>query len=224
LTLVVLALAIVGATAFAALRTRGTGPVSASDVATRAEASRLKFGAALRPDSTLHVVEISYSATRPTAGPWVWPERARSEWFAYFGPDGNLASLRTESTNADTGELDGLTELRDGQLVSTDIATGETMSYPFNATAAEIRDRLLGAVDQVAQLVSPETSARRTSVAGEEAFVVERTGGRGTTRRSYYRASDYMELRWEVFDAGGKLIESKDRPVFEILPGNHAPS
>jgi len=224
LTLVVLALAIVGAAVFAALRTRGTDSVSASDVAARAEAARVKLGAALGPDSTLHTVEVSFSESRPSSGPWVLPVNTRTESFVYFGAGGNLAALHTETTDADSGALVQTVELRQGQLVYTDIATGETTSHAFNATAEELRDRLMGAVDQVAQVVSPEASARRTNIAGKQAFVVERSGGRGTTRRSYYSASDYVTLRWEVFDAGGKLIESKDRPVFEILPGNHAPS
>jgi hypothetical protein len=224
----ILAVAIVSVSAFVgvALTQFGTASVSAQEVAERAELAESKLLDDLGPDTTLHVVEVSYAPRRGAESgeerPFRLPERHRSEWWAYFAPDGQLSTLRTEVRDESSGELVQTIDWIDGSLVYTDVPSGEIKSHEFRTFSEEtLREQIGAAQIQAVDLVAPDGAAKSHEVEGIDAFVVDR-GNNGFVTRSYISKQDYREIKWERLE-GDTVVQSRSMPLFEIVAGNQSP-
>jgi hypothetical protein len=179
----------------------------------------------LGPDTTLHVVQVGYRADPPPPGPWVLPKRWRMEYWAYLAPDGVLASLVSETRDADSGTLVQTASSANGVLTMIDTASGKTNKAPLAGTpgqdAALLRARLDELQDQSWTLVAADARAKSTAVNGQDAWVIDLTWARGI-QRTYVGKKDYRELKWERM-VGDAIIESRETPTFEVVKGNASP-
>ena len=216
----VLVLGVVVAGVLAAMQLSGSESVSAKTVAQRAEAARSSLVAGLGADSTLHIVQVAYDPHDLPPGPFVLPDHYRLEWWAYFGADGRLADFRSETRDEGTGEVVQSANLINSDLVITDTHSGQTSVIKgFQASAADIEERIVGAQSETAALVAPDAAATSARVDGSDTYVVEATGSGGKVRRAYIDKADYREVKWEII-ANGDVAQSMANPVFEALPGD----
>jgi len=191
---------------------------SARTVADRARAVQSELVANLGPDTTLHAVGATYKPGKIPPGPFVLPERVRGEWWLYFDATGAPAGYRSEAYDAATGEMVQTGALVDGKFVITDTLSGQSRIFAFDTNAADIVQQLAQAQIEVATLVAPDADAASGRVGGTETYVLDIAAGNGI-RRSYIDKATYREVKWEILDSGGNVIESKETPVLEVLPG-----
>jgi hypothetical protein len=201
--------------------------VNAEVVVGRAEAAQSALLDGLGPDSTLHIVQEAYRPHDIPAGPFVLPERYKLEWWAYFGSEGDLSSLRSETRDEATGAVVQTAEFTGGQLVITDTASGETnVVASFQPTTESLRHTLVNAQAETSALVDPGAAAKTANVHGKSAYVVEMVAGTDNRRirRVYVDRVDYREVKWEILDADRTVIESRETPLIEIVRGELAPT
>ena len=181
-------------------------------MAQRAQAAQSRLLEGLAPDTTLHVVQLDYEP-KPGAstGPFVLPERRRTEYWAYFGPDGDFAGMVSETRDQDTGTIVQTAEWARGTLVITDTASGKTQEVPLGGSTSGIRGRLDALQAQSWDVVAADQQARTQAVDGKDAYVVGLSWA-GGVQRTYVAKTDYRTLRWERM-AGNTLVESRDTPV-----------
>jgi hypothetical protein len=204
----------------------GDDAVTAATVAERATEAHQRLAAGLGGDSTLHIVQLTYAPKEVPDGPFVLPDRHRSEWWAYYGPDGTLASLTSETRAEADGQLVQTAEYVDGNLVITDTASGDQdVIEGLQSSAADLAARIGAAQIDSSLLIAPDTEVRTLEVSGSQAYVVDMRAGSGARdiRRSYIDKDTYREVKWERLDAGGTVTESRETPVFEVLPGRVPP-
>lgn len=217
--------AVVALAVFAAARwLSGGDSVSAQEVVGRAQAAQTQLLAGLGPDTTFHVVQVDYQADAPYAAePFGSPQRSRSEFWSYYGPDGKLAALVTETRNADTGTLLQTGQWAGGIITWTDLASGKTMTAPLESAVDDTTSQVLGTVQSDSwNLVAGQQQARSAAVGDVDAYVVDLTWA-GGVQRTYFAKTDYRTLKWERL-SGDTVIESRETPVFEVVPGNVTPS
>ena len=202
----------------------GQDAVSAKTVAERAEAAQQSLVSGLGPDTTLHAEQTRYKASNVPPGPFVLPERTHGQFWVYLGADGKMADYRSESYDSATGTLVQTGALVDGQIVITDVASGETQTLPFAISADSLIEQFAAAQIETALLVEPDAAVQSEAVAGVDTYVVDMAaGGQSAIRRTYIDKATYRTVKWELLN-GGVVVESRETPVFEVLPGRAAPA
>lgn len=199
----------------------------------RADAAAAAFASGVGPDSTLHFRQESFDSKNSgiPAGSFALPVRYVSETWIYFGAGGELTSFVSTVRDAGDGALLQRTDLVEGDLVITDISTGERrVIADYGLTASELQTRIMEASSQgveAARLALPDAPAPRSAAAGRDAYRVEFARSDGAVKRTYVDSETYRTLRWEIVSvdsSGEQVLESRDTPVFEVLQGNQLPS
>ncbi len=199
----------------------GGETVSAQEVADRAAQVQTDLLDQIAPDTTLHAVRTEYEYRPPESG--VGPTHRRSEYWEYFGADGQLATLRTEVRDEVSGSLLSTGEWVDGEMVFTDAVTGEVNTYPLDSSIESLRATLSEATNATSgEVLKPDAAPERTQVDGKPAYVVEMVS-EGVSTRMVIDEESFRPVQFES-EKDGMVVASGTMPVFEILDGNAVPA
>ncbi len=105
-------------------------------------------------------------------------------------------------------------------MVTTDVASGQTHTYPdYAATADSLRAIQSRVITTLLARVTPSIMTKTATLNGVAVFIIETPDGHSGTNRNYIGQSDYWPLRSEQLAPDGHVTSYSMQTVLEVLPG-----
>lgn len=173
----------------------------------------------VRPDSTIHSVRTVFDESNDGIGAFTMPDRYSVELWVYYGPDGRVSAMRSETRDGEDGALLQSSTLVGGEVVATDASTGEVRTLLEFGDARDLNENIAAARVQTAEALASGTIVGDHEVGGRALRVVERPGSDGGTQRLYVNVNELRVVRSESIDVRGVTVQSSETLVFEVLEG-----
>lgn len=192
--------------------------VNAGEVAQRVEQADSDLIAAIKPGTTIHVRAEKYRQGAPH-------EYTIEETWVYFGDAQEQgAASYNEIRDAKTGERLSFSQSEGNEFVYYDGDGNVISRTSFDIDLRALQTRLLDTQLTVLGVINEEAAVPDKQLDGKPVFVLDRRyEDASTIVRTYVETEEYRTLRWEKI-RDGVIVETKDTPVFEILPGNQMPT
>ncbi len=217
---IILATLVVGIVVGIAWSRRGAATTeSATGIVQKAKIEQAKVLAALGPNTTLHSVSTSFQegASKSTTA-FAVPDITISEGSITFDSSGHISAYSGVKRGED-GHVYQRTELVGGNLVTTDLASGETVTSLNNVsamTADTWRTKIEMGLQRVASLLTPSDKVQVGQMLdGNPVFLIQTT-----TSRSYIDKMSFLPLREEQLAPDGHVVSYSMPTVFEVLPAS----
>jgi hypothetical protein len=172
--------------------------------------------AGLGPNTTYHTTSLSHvdqtDAVRNTDS-FALPDDTKGESWMTFGADAKVSAFSSVVEGLD-GHVYQRSDLVKGHLIITDVATGQTQpagDYD-GVTVDDIRRRVSEATEKVIATIGPLAAAKKTTINGTPAYVIETA-----SNRTYVDQTHYQLLRSEQLASDGHVTGYSMPTVEEVL-------